>query len=81
MKRRQFLTGALTTAATLSVTSGRAFGANDDKTWTDPVVIARNKKGWLAYPYLFEASPGELWITTMQGGLQARFHEKDFVGK
>ena len=57
------------------------FSDDDGKTWTDPVVIARNKKGWIAYPYLFEARPGELWITTMQGGLRARLHEKDFVGK
>jgi hypothetical protein len=54
---------------------------DDGKTWTDPVVIARNKKGWIAYPYLFEARPGERWITTMQGGLRVRLHEEDFVGK
>jgi hypothetical protein len=54
---------------------------DDGKTWTDPVVIARNKKGWTAYPYLFEARPGELWITTRQGGLRARLHEEDFAGK
>jgi len=57
------------------------FSDDDGKTWTDPVVIARNKKGWIAYPYLFEAHPGELWITTMQGGLQARLHEEDFLHK
>ncbi|MHC4400748.1 MAG: sialidase family protein [Planctomycetota bacterium] len=57
------------------------FSDDDGKTWTDPAVIARNKKGWIAYPYLFEAHPGELWITTMQGGLRVRIHEKDFVGK
>jgi hypothetical protein len=57
------------------------FSDDDSKTWTDPVVIARNKKGWIAYPYLFEAHPGELWITTMQGGLRARLHERYFIGK
>ena len=57
------------------------FSDDDGKTWTDPVVIARNKKGWIAYPYLFEARPGELWITTMQGGLRVRIHEKAFIGK
>jgi hypothetical protein len=56
------------------------FSDDDGKTWTDPIVIARNKKGRIAYPYLFEVHPGELWITTMQGGLRARFHEKDFAG-
>jgi len=30
---------------------------------------------------LFEARPGELWITTMQGGLHVKLREKDFVGK
>jgi hypothetical protein len=56
------------------------FSDDDGKTWTNPVVIARNKKGWIAYPYLFEIRPGELWITTMQGGLRAWFREKDFAG-
>ena len=55
------------------------FSDDDGKNWTAPVVIARIKNGWLAYPYLFEAHPGELWITTMQGGLHARLFEKDFV--
>lgn len=57
------------------------FSDDDGKTWTDPVVFARIKKGSLAYPYLFEVNPGELWITTMQGGLRARLLEKDFLGK
>jgi hypothetical protein len=56
------------------------FSADDGQTWTKPVVIARAKKGWLAYPYLFEAHPGELWITTMQGQLRVRLKERDFVG-
>ncbi len=55
------------------------FSEDDGKTWTKPVVIARNKKGWISYPYLFEARPGQLWITTMQGGLRVRLFEKDFV--
>lgn len=56
------------------------FSEDDGKTWTEPVVIARNEKGWIAYPYLFEFRPGELWVTTMQGGLRVRIHEKDFAG-
>ena len=55
------------------------FSGDDGKTWTDPVVIARSKKDWIAYPYLFEARPGELWITTMQGNLRIRLNERDFV--
>ncbi len=54
------------------------FSDDDGRTWTDPVVIARNDKGWISYPYLFEAHPRELWITTMQGDLRVRLHEKDF---
>ena len=45
-----------------------------------PVVIARRKKGSVAYPCVFEARPGKLWITTMQGGLRVKLHERDFVG-
>lgn len=58
-----------------------ALSDDDGRTWTRPAVVARVKKGSLAYPYLFEARPGELWITTMQGGLRAKLLEKDFVGK
>jgi len=28
---------------------------------------------------VFEARPGELWITTMQGGLRVKLDERDFV--
>jgi len=56
------------------------FSDDDGKTWSTPVVIARRKKGVIAYPYVFEAHPGELWITTMQGGLRVKFNERDFVG-
>lgn len=56
------------------------FSDDDGRTWTKPVVVARSKKGWIAYPYLFEARPGELWITTMQGGLRVKLAEKDFLG-
>lgn len=62
-----------------------AFSDDEGKTWTTPVVIARrqNQKGsrWVSYPYVFEHSPGELWITTMQGGLRASLNESDFVSK
>lgn len=33
-------------------------------------------KSWIAYPFALEAKPGELWITTMQGGLQMKLLEK-----
>ena len=41
-----------------------AFSADDGKTWTPGVVIARQKGGQLAYPYLFERRSGQLWIFT-----------------
>jgi sialidase-1 len=40
-----------------------AFSEDDGKTWTKPMVIAREEKdGQLSYPYLFERRPGELWL-------------------
>ena len=55
------------------------FSDDDGKTWSKPVVFARHKADRLAYPYLFEAKPGELWLTTMYGDLRLKLHEKDFV--
>jgi len=54
------------------------FSNNDGKSWSRPVVIARVEE-WLAYPYVFEAKSGLLWITTMQGGLRIKLYEKDFA--
>lgn len=56
-----------------------AFSEDDGQTWTEPVVIARQPGKWLAYPNVFEYQPGELWVTTMQGGVRARVFEADFV--
>ena len=39
-----------------------AFSEDDAKSWTKPIVIARQKDGQLSYPYVFEHSPGELWV-------------------
>ncbi|MCP4641877.1 MAG: exo-alpha-sialidase [bacterium] len=41
-----------------------AFSEDDGKTWTKPVVIAREPGGQVAYPYLHEREPGVLWIFT-----------------
>jgi hypothetical protein len=57
------------------------FSGDDGKTWTDPVVIAgiTQKGTQLSYPYIFEAKPGELWVSTMfAGNLHIRLLEKDF---
>ena len=58
-----------------------AFSDDECKTWTQPVVIARKAeaRAHLAYPYVFEAAPGELWITTMQGGVRLKLREADFA--
>lgn len=55
------------------------FSKDDGQTWTQQVVIARKEKTSLAYPYLFEAAPGEMWVTTMQGQLRVKLHEADFI--
>lgn len=61
--------------AELSIT----FSDDDGKTWSKPTVIASKPGAWISYPYLFEAHPGELWITTMQGGLRVTLKETDFA--
>lgn len=65
-----------------------AFSGNDGITWSVPQVVAvsrtpageREGKFWISYPYLFEARPGEVWLSTMQGNLRARVREADFAG-
>jgi len=60
-----------------------AFSDDDARTWTEPVVIARNPKGSLAYPFIFEAKLGELWMWTRYGSKPPaclRLREQDFVG-
>lgn len=51
-----------------------SLSADDARTWSPPVVVAGNygPGGRVSYPYLYERRPGELWITTMQGGLRMR---------
>jgi len=65
-----------------------AFSTNDGLTWSVPQVIATNypteggadaRRSVLSYPYVFEPAPGQLWITTMQGGLRMALTEADWV--
>ena len=63
-----------------------AFSDNEGKDWSAPVVIAHSRdsgrtgsKRWISYPYVFENKPGEIWITTMQGGLRVVLTESDFT--
>jgi len=67
------------------------FSNNEGKSWTKPIVIAKNypyvectlenawdSKRWLSYPMVFEIKPGVLWITTGHGDLKIKVNERDF---
>ena len=43
------------------------------------MIVAANyvPGGRVSYPYLYERKPGELWITTMQGGLRMKINVAD----
>ncbi len=64
-----------------------AFSDDDGKTWTRSVVVSKRPlspgepyyAARQSYPYLYERSPGEFWITTMQGGLRMKIAEADLV--
>lgn len=66
------------------------FSSDDAKSWTTPVVIARQPGGVLCYPFMLERRPGELWITTHghrgKGGkrvppLMVRVMEQEFLAE
>jgi lysophospholipase L1-like esterase len=56
-----------------------AFSEDETATWSKPVIVAANYSpgGRVSYPYLYERKPGELWITTMQGGLRMKINVAD----
>ncbi|MFA6543301.1 MAG: exo-alpha-sialidase [Limisphaerales bacterium] len=56
-----------------------AFSSDECATWSKPVVVAAayGSGGRVSYPYLYERKPGELWITTMQGGLRMKVNVAD----
>ena len=54
-----------------------AFSEDDGKTWTQPVVIARQKDVWFSYSHVFEREPGLLWI--FAGPLRVSLREADFL--
>ncbi|MFC5457790.1 GDSL-type esterase/lipase family protein [Prosthecobacter fluviatilis] len=56
-----------------------AFSDDEAATWSKPVIVAANyvPGGRVSYPYLYERKPGELWITTMQGGLRMKVNAAD----
>lgn len=59
-----------------------AFSSDECATWSPPKVVAGRYGfgGVVSYPYLYERKPGELWITTMQGGLRMKLHVADLDG-
>jgi sialidase-1 len=58
-----------------------AFSDDDGKTWTKPVVIARYPGNSLAYPYVFEHAPGQVWVMTYYGKphIALQLNENDFI--
>jgi len=59
-----------------------AFSDDEARTWSKPIVVAANftPRGQVSYPYLYERRPGELWITSMGGGLRMKIMEGDVAG-
>ncbi len=58
-----------------------AFSEDDGTTWTEPVVIARRPGASLAYSYVFEARPGKIWVTTMQGDVRVALDEGEMLAR
>jgi len=58
------------------------FSDDEGKTWSTPIVIAKVTKpnAQVSYPYFLERNPGEIWVTTMFGGLRLSFREEDLAG-
>ncbi|MEZ5384896.1 MAG: exo-alpha-sialidase [Prosthecobacter sp.] len=56
-----------------------AFSSDETVSWSKPVIVAASyiAGGRVSYPYLYERRPGELWITTMQGGLRMKVNAAD----
>lgn len=56
-----------------------AFSSDECATWSAPKVVAATygSGGRVSYPYLYERKPGQLWITTMQGGLRMKLNLAD----
>jgi hypothetical protein len=56
-----------------------AFSEDDGATWSAAVAFAKQPGASLAYPHIFEASPGVIWVTTMQGGIRVILRETDLL--
>lgn len=68
-----------------------AFSDDDARSWSAPVVIARQPDAWLSYPYVIERRPGEIWVVTrytvntktwkLLKPVCISLNEKDFIRK
>lgn len=56
-----------------------SFSEDEAESWSEPVVIARHDTKEVCYPYLFEVTPGELWITAGRYNLHMRLQESDVL--
>lgn len=54
---------------------------DDGQTWSKPFILAHCDNAWLSYPYVFEARPGEIWVTTMQSQLKIQCNESILLEK
>ncbi len=61
-----------------------AFSDDDGRTWTESAIVALRRSGAIAYPYLFERRPGELWVITASspgGRIAFKLQESHLVSK
>jgi hypothetical protein len=56
-----------------------SFSEDECRSWSPPVVIARNEGSEVSYPVTYEAEPGILWITAHRWRLRMRIREADFL--
>jgi len=56
-----------------------SFSEDECESWSPPVVVARREEREISYPYIFEASPGELWISAHRWDFHVKLREEDFL--
>lgn len=56
-----------------------SFSEDECETWSPPVVVARQPGSECSYPYVFEPSPGLLWITAHRWNIKLALYEEDFL--
>jgi hypothetical protein len=56
-----------------------SFSEDECETWSPPVVVVRNPGSECTYPYVFEPTPGVLWITAHRWDIKLRLREEDLV--